>query len=396
MMARLLLFVLLAIIATGARAGYDGEAGDRRILVMLRLPPEHYRPGSDYGGGYGDAATAAARQRQAARIARDAGLELVEAWPMQILAIDCVIMAVPEGQSLDAAAERVSHMAGVAWSQPIHHFETQAGPAAYNDRLYRAQPAAQRWQLAAIHRVATGKGVTVAVIDSSVDAAHPDLRGRIGTMRDFVGGGGAPEAHGTEVAGIIAARANNAMGIVGVAPDARIMGLRACWQSRTTPRTTCDTLSLAKALTFAIESGADVINLSLSGPRDELLARLVQVGMARGAAVVAAIDPRSGTGFPASVPGVLAVAADGVAGARVGVYNAPGRDIPTTEPGGRWYLVSGNSYAAAHVSGLLALVRQLKPRGAARSLSASHGGGGAVDACDTIRRVAPALGCVAR
>lgn len=389
-------FLLALAMLFAAAAGQASEPGERRILVMLKMGPEHYRPGNDYGGGYGDAATAAARKRQAARIARDAGLELVETWPMPILAIDCVIMMVPDGQSPEAVAERVSHMAGVAWSQPINRFETQAAPAAYNDRLYRAQPAAQRWQLAALHRVATGRGATVAVIDSRVDAAHPDLQGRVGIVRDFVAGGQASaEAHGTGVAGIIAAQGNNTVGIVGVAPGARIMGLRACRERTGASGTTCDTLSLAKALVFAIESGADIINLSLTGPRDELLARLVSTGLARGAAIVAAIDPRSGTGFPASVPGVLAVAADGLAAARAGVYNAPGRDIPTTEPGGRWYLVSGNSYAAAHVSGLLALMRELKPRGP-RALSASQGNGGAIDACATVRRLAPALGCAVR
>lgn len=208
--------------------------------------------------------------------------------------------------------------------------------------------------------------------------------------RDFVADAATvgAETHGTGVAGIIGARANNAVGIAGIAPGARLMGLRACWQPGGTAGTICDTLSLAKALTFAIERKARVVNLSLTGPFDQLLARLVQVGIARGVAFVAAVDPETGSGFPAALPGVVAVADDGVAGTRTGVYIAPGRDVPTTEPGGRWYLVSGNSYAAAHVSGLMALMQELRPGKTGQSFVSARSGGGVIDACDTLQHLA--------
>ncbi len=370
----------------------DAATSDRRILVMLHMPPEHYRPTSDYGagGGYGDAAAAQARKRLAARLARENGLQLVGNWPMPILGIDCVVMIVPEGRSVDSVAEHMSHLASVDWSQPMHEFETQGANPAHNDRLFAAQPAAQEWQLADLHRMATGRGVRVAVVDSEVDETHPDLRGRVIDNRDFVGGeppGG--EAHGTGVAGIIGARADNAVGIAGVAPGADLMGLRACWQKPGQGGTVCDTLSLARALTYAIEHRAGVINLSLTGPRDPLLTRLVEAGLQRGAAVVAAVDPRTNGGFPASIPGVIAVAQEGLAAGSPGVYNAPGRDVPTTEPGGRWYLVSGNSYAAAHVSGLMALMRQFQGSKATQRLFvSSRDGGGLIDACRTLVRAA--------
>lgn len=379
--------------------GPQGAAEDRRVLVMLRLAPEHYRPGADYGGGgYGDPTAAAARQRLAQRIARDEGLDLVDNWPMPILGIDCVIMRVPAGRTVQAVAERLSHVDGVAWSQPLQEYETQAAVPTppHNDRLFPAQPAARQWRLAQLHRIATGRGARVAVIDSGVDAAHPDLRGQVALTRDFVGRAPAPELHGTGVAGIIGARANNGMGIAGVAPDARLMGLRACWQRSGAYTTTCDTLSLARALVFAIEQRADVINMSLTGPRDTLIERLVAVGIRRGATIVAAVDPKTGAGFPASLPGVVPVAQEGLAPAGTRVYTAPGRDVPTTEPGGRWYLVSGNSYAAAHVSGLLALMHQLAPRRAVGSAFVSaRDGGGTIDACATVRRIAalPATAC---
>jgi subtilisin family serine protease len=374
------------------------EQPDRRVLVMLQMAPEHYRPSTDYGGAgsYGDAAAELARRRQAARIARDNHLLLVDNWPMPILGIDCVIMQVPGEEPLQAVADRLSHDRGVAWSQPLNRFEARAAPQAShpalaavpNDRLFAAQPSAQSWKLAELHRIATGRGVRVAVIDSMVDASHPDLRGQLATVRDFVEGRGtAAETHGTGVAGVIAAAENNGLGIAGVAPNARLMGLRACWQ-RTVRATVCDSLSLARALVYALENGAGVINMSLTGPADQLVARLVQIGLRRNVSVVAAVDPATGTGFPASIPGVIAVASDGVADQRKGVYNAPGRDVPTTEPGGRWNLVNGSSFAAAHVSGLLALTRQLNSRGGTVRLASSRTGGGTINACATLLRAA--------
>jgi subtilisin family serine protease len=180
------------------------------------------------------------------------------------------------------------------------------------------------------------------------------------------------------VAGVIAAQADNRLGIAGIAPGARLMALRACWQ-RSPADTTCDSLSLAKALSFAIERKAQVINLSLSGPPNVLLGRLIDAALERDAVVVAAVDPTlAGGGFPASHRGVVAVTS--TPGGAAGTIAAPGRDIPTTQPGGGFGLVSGSSYAAAQVSGLYALLRERSPRATLLA-----GAGGAVDACATLR-----------
>jgi len=278
---------------------------------------------------------------------------------------------------------------GVAWSQPLQLYHAQA--ATTGDPLVAAQPAAAQWHLAELHRVATGRGVSIAVIDSRIDTKHPDLNGQVVLTQDFVGGRGtAPELHGTAVAGVIAAREGNGAGIAGVAPRARLMGLRACWQ-QTSATTLCDTLSLAKALHFAIDRRARVINLSLSGPHDLLLGRLVEAGLARGEAVVAAFDSAApGGGFPASQPGVIAVANDGTAGLPARIYLAPGRDIPTTAPGGGWTLVDGTSYAAAHVSGLLALMNE---RGAAGPGALIRTRGGSLDACASLATASHSCSC---
>lgn len=377
-------------------AEQPAAADDRRILVMLKLGAEHYRAGADYGGGgYGDAVGQAARVREARRIAKEHGLELVENWPMPVLGIDCVIMVVPAGRSLETVTAELSALPDVAWSQPINRFHVEAAKAvpmsaAPNDELYRAQPASQLWQLDRLHDFATGRGITIAVIDSRIDTAHPDLAGQISASQNFAGEANpAAERHGTGVAGIIAARANNSVGIVGVAPGARVMGLRACWE-RPGDGTVCDSLSIAKALSFAIERRANVINLSLSGPDDRLIAALIGISLARGADVVAAVDSsRPDNGFPASVAGVIAVTEKVLSAPHARAYIAPGADVPTTEPGGKWYLVSGSSYAAAHVSGLAALIQQTNRANGTRVATATAlGNRGEIDACAALARAA--------
>ena len=359
---------------------------ERQLLVMLHLPAPHLRAGSDYAGNYGDDPSRAGRRRIAAGIASRHGLELVDNWPMPLIGVDCFIMTVPESRSVADAAGMIAREPAVEWSQPVNMFE---GRASGGDPLYAAQPAAGRWHLADLHRFATGRGVTVAVVDSKIDVGHPDLAGRIAMAEDFTTGrSAAAENHGTGIAGIIAADGDNGIGVVGIAPGARLMALRACWQVPVDQRgasagdTVCDSLSLAKAIQVAIQRKAQIVNLSLSGPQDRLLATLLTLALARRATIVAAVDRHQPDGgFPASMRGVVAVSDDPAV--QGDVYVAPGRDVPTTVPGGRWSLVNGSSFATAHVSGLMALVRE---HGAMRpgSLVSARRRGGEVDACATV------------
>jgi subtilisin family serine protease len=414
-MFRALLIGAIAWIAASAPAAANGPPADARapqpatqaapaggqVLVMLRLPAEHFRPGASYGGGYGDTAGRAARKRIADRVAHAHGLILVNSWPMPVLGVDCFLMSVPGARSADEVAAVLSRDPDVAWSEAMKTFRAQSAPVSSgspgpNDPLFPMQPAAKAWRLDDLHKIATGRKVRVAVVDSRIDVSHPDLIGQIEVDRDFLPDHpGAAESHGTAVAGIIAARDNNRIGVAGIAPNARLMALRACWQAANGPDTLCDTLSLARALSFAIENNAQIINLSLSGPSDLLLGRLLDVAHAHGTLIVGAVDPRAAHGgFPASHPGVIAVASDGVAASAIGAYLAPGRDVPTTQPHARWSLVNGSSFAAAHVTGLLALVREKDPHaGEGANLVVTHGGG-EVDACATLLRVSgPCAGC---
>jgi len=383
-------------------AAIEATDDERRILVMVRVAPAHFRPDASYGGGYDAQSGREARRRIASELAAAHGLVLESEWPMASLGVDCFLMTAPGQQPLPAVLDDVERDSRAAWAQPLHTFHSLA----HNDPLFRLQPAATSWHLAEVHALSTGRHVTVAQLDSGVDLSHPDLAGQVSIAENFVDASSyTAETHGTAVAGVIVARADNGIGIAGVAPDARLMALRACWQADAA--TTCNTFTLAKALQFALERGATVINLSVSGPEDRLLHMLLDAAARRGVTVVGAVDPQSaGGGFPASHPGVIAVDTDNSGGASDpdAAVTAPGSAVPTTLPDGRWGFVDGSSFAAAHVSGLVALLQQLDPslqpeqtrallRVTSGTAMAAAGSARPIDTCAVIARAARTCSC---
>jgi subtilisin family serine protease len=379
LLAAWLPFAAAGTVASTAGTGEDADiatASDRQLLLMLRAPPPHFRPEANYGGGYPAAPGREARRRLARALARTHGLRVLDDWPMPALGLDCFVL---EASSGDARARLLPQLAAdrrVESVQPMQAFHVLADgdPAGGGDPLAATQPAVADWHLRDLHAIATGRNVVVAALDTGIDAAHPDLRGQALLTRNFIDGTAyAAEAHGTAVAGIIAARTGDGIGIAGIAPRARLLALRACAQPERGGDPVCSSFSLAKALQFALESRARVFNLSLTGPSDRLLGRLLDVARQRGAVVVAAIDLQAADdGFPANHPGVLGVA--GIQSPRPlppGTLRAPERGIPAPEPGGGWDLVSGTSFAAAQVSGLVALLVELSPRADAAQLRAA-------------------------
>jgi subtilisin family serine protease len=318
-----------------------------------------------YAPGYAGRAGLAARERSALAIARAHGLKLLSHWPMMAIGVECYLMEVPPDVSTEEVLAALERDSRAAWAQPMQTFSSRA----YNDPLYDIQPTASAWQLEQLHEVTQGRGVLIAQIDSGVEVDHPDLQGQLRFVENTVDERYAAELHGTAVAGVIAARAGNAVGIVGIAPAAKLLVLRAC-REPVAGKATCDSLSIAKALQRAVELQAQVVNLSIGGPRDRLLGALLDALLARGVIVVAAAgavarnDP-----FPASHIGVIAVA-DARAPPSPGLLTAVGADVPTTLPGGRWGVVSGASFAAAAVTGVAALLIEVKPEAGATRIDA--------------------------
>jgi subtilisin family serine protease len=259
-------------------------------------------------------------------------------------------------------------------------------------------------QIPESHRWATGRGVRVAVIDTGSDTRHPELRERITGIRNFVDRDSDAfngDIHGTAVTGVIAAASNNGAGLVGVAPEADILSLKACWQrGAAASDAICSSFTLAKALNFAIDQQVDVINLSLGGPADPLLARLVSKAIEQNILVVGAATPKFPGGFPVGVDGVIGVANKGAQQQQDHLVSAPGNQVISTRPENQYDFFTGSSFSAAQVTGVTALIRQRKPHLPAKIVkellaATSQPDDGFANACRAVARVVESEGCEA-
>lgn len=256
----------------------------------------------------------------------------------------------------------------------------------------------QLWGLAKIQSssawdISTGSGVVVAVVDTGIEAQHPDLAPRLWNNPGEIANNGMDDdangyvddaqgwdcvaednvpsdlfGHGTHVAGTIAAAGNNAIGVIGLAFNARLMPVKGLGD--TGSGTSAD---LAQALVYAVENGADVINNSWGGQgSDPVIENAVAYALSQGAVVVGAagnsnLDMQNF--YPAYLPGVIAVSAFDSLDQKAGFSNfgtrvdvaAPGVNVLSTAKGGGYVFMNGTSMAAPHVSGLAALILSLHP-----------------------------------
>lgn len=342
-------------------------ASEGYVVVTVRnpvnLPTAHAAStprGYDNVGPYlaGSIARATAR-----RLSRDYGLREAASWPIALLDVHCLVYQLVPGTDAALLVAKLSRDPQVESVQPLLAFEAAAHP--YNDPYAQLQQNVQQMDVEAAHGFSRGAGVRVAVIDTGIEANHPDLPPTV-LVRNFVDNDSAAfnsDAHGTAVAGLIAAVPDNGIGIVGIAPDATLLAYKACWRVAAGGiRAVCNTFTLAQALAAAIEAHADIINLSLAGPSDPLLTRLVRRAIDAGIIVIGAVPPGGiADAFPTDIPGVIAV--DTIEGHRAtpGVLLAPGHDVLSLAPQGHYDYYSGSSLATAEITGIVALLRSRHP-----------------------------------
>jgi len=298
---------------------------------------------------------------------REAYIASIGAAPLQALErVNAYIVQLPEGLSV---AEIAPSPIVVSIEQEQVAAVSQSGTTP-NDARYGEQ-----WYMPVIG-LPTAWGsvdgatqtITVAVIDSGICANHPDLAGRIVAGYDFVENDSDPQdefGHGCGVAGVIAANGNNGQGIAGVAPNVQIMPLRVLDRNGLGGY-----FNIAQAIIYAVDNGADVINLSLAGPASSfLLEDAVNYAVESGVVVIAAAGNNGSPGawYPAAYPAVIAVgsvekdltqSSFSNYGDNIDVL-APGRDILTTSSNGDYQLMTGTSFAAPLVSGIAALALAL-------------------------------------
>jgi serine protease len=266
------------------------------------------------------------------------------------------------------AGQQVRGAIGVELDAPVTALDAPAGTDVYRSRQWSlaTMNVAQAWQSS------TGTGITVAVIDSGVDAAHPDLAGQVLPGIDLIAGtegvSSDPNGHGTHVAGTIAAVTGNNTGVTAVAPHAKILPIRTLDADGSGYMS--DT---ATGIVYATDHGAHVINMSLGGTEPSTaVSNAISYARSKGVVVVAAAGNSRANGSPTSYPaaddGVIAVASTTSGDVYSSFSNrgdyidvaAPGSAIVSTYPqasGSAYVSMSGTSMAAPHVAGLAALLK---------------------------------------
>jgi subtilisin family serine protease len=320
---------------------------------------------------------------------------------------------IPDRRSVPAVVRALGAERVVMSVQPNFLAELQEAP--------QAEPAAvtplEQYSLAKLrlpqaHSLATGNKVLIAVIDSGVDAEHPELAGMIVDSFDAIGTGDKVHSHGTGIVGAIVARAR----LKGAAPAAQILAVRAFGAHRGSNEGT--TFAILKGLDWAVARGARIINMSFAGPRDPAVVRSLAAARGQGIVLIAAAGnagPKSPPLYPAADPNVIAVTATDEndklfhaanRGRHIAVA-APGVDLLLPALDGEYKMVSGTSFAAAEVSGAVALILErnpgLDPAAVRKTLIATaqdlgprgadpQFGAGLVDAYSAVLSVAPAPG----
>ena len=255
----------------------------------------------------------------------------------------------------------------VASVQPNYLFTLQedAAKVPLTGQSYAEQYVLGKLDVEQAHRVATGKNIAIALIDSEIDVKNPNLDGVIVKNFDALGGDDKPHQHGTAMAGAIAAHGK----IVGIAPGAQLLAARAFDEDHDSK---AKSSAIYKSLQWAADNGARVVNMSFAGPADPTLHRLLAAAADKGLVLIAAAGnagPGSPPLYPGADPNVIAVTATDSGDAIFAMANrgnyiavaAPGVDILALAPGEALQLTTGTSVATAHVSGLAALLLECKP-----------------------------------
>jgi subtilisin family serine protease len=337
-----------------------------------------------------------------------------------------------------ATLRRLRRRPDVRWVEPNRRFEPSS-LAAPTDRFFRQQWALRDARVPLAWRTSVGGKVTVAVLDTGIDASHPELAGNLWTNpgeiaangvdddhngfvddvhgADMVNGDGDPAdgaGHGTAVAGVIGGRGDNSAGISGVAWHVRLMPVKVLPDEGYGT-----TATLVAGLRYALSNGARVVNMSLNGAdRTLALEEAIAAAEAQGVLVVTSAgndgaDRDSLPSYPASInsPAIVSVASSDRSG-RLGYASAygassvdiaaPGDNILTTDLRGRYGTHSGTSFAAAYVTGAAALLASAQPAASGSQIrgvllaSARLGGrvdrrvpGGQLDVAGAMKRLVP-------
>jgi subtilisin family serine protease len=297
---------------------------------------------------------------------RALGLSLMEQQTLGSLNVTFYKFHIDNGATVRAAIATVQQAFQFPLTQPNYSFFAvqQAGaPAQQQDDA--TQYVVAKLRLNEVHRLVRGNNITIAVVDSEIDAAHPDLQGAVAQRYSAVGAPEKPHPHGTGMAGAIGSHQR----LVGIAPGARLFAVHAFSTAATSESTT---FQILKGIDWSVTQGARVINMSFAGPKDPALERALKAAYDRNIVLVAAVGnagPRSPPLYPGADPNVIGVTATdendkiftGANRGRQVALAAPGVDILVPAPDGAYQLTTGTSVASAEMSGVVALMLERNP-----------------------------------
>lgn len=304
----------------------------------------------------------AVTEAQSIALAQRHRLTRVESQNFPLLGSTMFRWRIPDRRSIDAVSRQLMASGSVKSVQRNYRFTLQQDGTASDAGQY----AISKLHLRDAHTLTRGNDVKIAVIDSGVDVAHPELAGVIAGTFDALRSTEGPHTHGTGIAGAIAAHAK----LTGSAPAARLFAIRSFGATSTGAEST--SFVVLKSLNYAVEQGAQIINMSFAGPKDPLLERGLAAAASRGIVLIAAAGnagPKSPPLYPAADRNVIAVSATDSADQLFAAANrgshialaAPGVDVLLPAPDEKYQVASGTSFAAAYVSGLAALIMERNP-----------------------------------
>jgi hypothetical protein len=302
---------------------------------------------------------------QADELARRHGLARLESQNFPLVGATIGLFRITDRRSMETVSRELATDASIRSVQPNFRYVLQDQKAALTEGD-PAQYALAKLRLPEAHTLARGANVTVAVIDSGIDAKHPELANAIADSFDALGSKEGPHVHGTGVAGAIVSHAR----LMGSAPAARILAIRAFGSAPNGAEST--SFVVLKGLDYAAAHGARIVNMSFAGPKDALIERGIAAAAAKGIVMVAAAGnagPKSPPLYPGANANVIAVSATDAQdrlftasnrGGYVAVA-APGVDIFLPAPDEKYQMTSGTSFSAAYISGLAALMLERNP-----------------------------------
>jgi Subtilase family len=273
---------------------------------------------------------------------------------------------IPDRRTVRAVVRALEADGIVASAQPNHVFAAQRDVATAREGD-AAQYELAKLRLPQAHMISQGDDVLVAVIDSGVDADHAELAGTVAATYDTLSTAPKPDKHGTAIAGLIAGHGK----LIGAAPAAKILAVRA-FNPKEAGAAEGTTFNILKGLDWAAANHARIINMSFAGPSDPAIHRSLEAAYKKGIVLIAAAGnagPKSPPLYPAADPNVIAVTATDAQDKLFPLANrgghiaiaAPGAHILVAIPHGGYEVSSGTSYAAAEITGIVALMLERKP-----------------------------------